>query len=136
MEQIPHELYEDARKRVKQKKLLFFHFVVFILGSLLLYVSSEFLLQNPDPTAFKWYPWVIVIWAFFFALHAVNVLIVDSFMNKKWERAQIDKLIEKQQRKIEELQKKVEQDYKVEIAPSKVIPNLSEKGTDSLNEDL
>ena len=134
MEQIPHELYEDARKRVKQKKLLFFHFVVFVLGSLLMYVSNEFLMQ--DPTAFKWYPWAVTIWAFLLALHAVNVLIVDSFMNKKWERTQIDKLIEKQKLKIEELQKKVEQDFIEEARVSKVESNLSSDDSNSINQNF
>lgn len=131
MEQIPHELYEDARKRVKQKKLLFFHFVVFVLGSLLMYVSNEFLMQ--DPTAFKWYPWAITIWTFLLALHAINVLIVDSFMNKKWERTQIDKLIEKQKLKIEELKKKVEQDFIEEATVSKVGLNPSNDDSNSIN---
>lgn len=134
MEQIPHELYEDARKRVKQKKLLFFHFVVFVLGSLLMYVSNEFLMQ--DPAAFKWYPWVVTVWAFLLALHAVNVLIVDSFMNKKWERTQIDKLIEKQKLKIEELQKKVEQDFIAEATTSKVESNMSNDDSNSINQNF
>lgn len=134
MEQIPHELYEDARKRIKQKKLLFFHFVVFVLGSLLMYVSNEFLMQ--DPAAFKWYPWTVTIWAFLLALHAVNVLIVDSFMNKKWERTQIDKLIEKQKLKIEELQKKVEQDFIAEARVSKVESNLSSDDSNSINQNF
>lgn len=108
MEPMTHELYEDARKRVKEKKLLFFHFVVFVLGSILMYVSNVYLVQ--DPLAVKWYPWAIASWAFILALHMVNVLIVNSFMNKKWERDQIDKLMAKQARKIEELRLKVEQD--------------------------
>jgi hypothetical protein len=35
-------------------------------------------------------------------------LITDSFMNKNWERAQIDKLMLKQTKKIEQLQNDLE----------------------------
>lgn len=131
MEQVPYELYEEARKRVKQKKLLFFHFVVFVLGSLLMYVSNVFL--SKDPTTFKWYPWAISIWAFLLALHAVNVLIVDSFMNKKWEHRQIDKLIEKQKVKIEELQKKVELEYPIKTVEPEAKLDSQQDSTEPLN---
>lgn len=127
MEPIPHELYEDARKRVKQKKLLFFHLVVFVLGSILMYVSNVFLTQ--DPNAFKWYPWAIAIWAFFFAFHAINVLIVDSFMNKKWEREQIDKLVKKQQAKLLELEAKIAKEYPLEVEKAIEREQLESKPT-------
>lgn len=127
MEPIPHELYEDARKRVKQKKLLFFHLVVFVLGSILMYVSNVFLTQ--DPNAFKWYPWAIAIWAFFFVFHAINVLIVDSFMNKKWEREQIDKLVKKQQVKLRELEAKIAKEYPLEVEKAIEVKQLESKPT-------
>jgi CHASE3 domain sensor protein len=44
-------------------------------------------------------------------LHFINVFITKRFMNKQWEREEIDKLVAKQQRKINELQKKVESDF-------------------------
>lgn len=109
MESIPHELYEDARKRAKQKKVLFFHFVVFVLGSIFMYVSNEFL--TSDPNAVKWYPWAIAVWTFLFLLHAINVLVVNRFMGKKWEREQIDKLVRKREKRIKDLQAKVEKEY-------------------------
>ena len=55
-----------------------------------------------------WYLWVITIWFFIFILHFIRVFITDSFMNKKWERAQIDKLMLQQERKIEQLQKDID----------------------------
>lgn len=131
METLPHELYEDARKRVRQKKMLFFHFVVFVLGSILMYVSNTFLAQ--DPNAFKWYPWVIAFWGFLLALHTVNVLIVDSFMNKRWEREQIDKLVEKQRIRIEALQLKVEEEYNQKQALLRKESTKIEEGGEGLD---
>ena len=52
--------------------------------------------------------WIITTWFFIFILHFIKVYVTDSFMNKNWERTQIDKLIAQQQRKMEQLQSKVE----------------------------
>jgi hypothetical protein len=38
-----HELYENARKRTKQKKRLYLHFVVFVVGSLFLFIMDRVL---------------------------------------------------------------------------------------------
>jgi hypothetical protein len=58
----------------------------------------------------EWYLWVITLWVFFFVLHFIKVFITDSFMNKNWERTQIDKLIEQQKRRIEQLHKNIDSD--------------------------
>jgi hypothetical protein len=108
METSQHEQYEYARQRIKQKKKLYFHFVLLFLGSILLFVLNK-ILNIGEPT--NWYLWAITIWIFIFTLHFIKVFITDSFMNKNWERTQIDKLITKQQRKMEQLQSKVESDF-------------------------
>lgn len=100
-----HEMYEYARKRIRQKKRLYFHFVLFFIGSLFLFVANKWL-EADNPT--DWYMWVIAVWAFVFILHFIQVFITDSFMNKKWERAQIDKLLMQQQKKIAQLQNDLE----------------------------
>jgi len=105
MESINHELYENARKRIKQKRRLYLHFVLFSVGSIFLIVLNKlfkiyFYFSN-------WSYWIILLWSFLFILHFVNVFITKRFMNKEWEREEIDKLIEKQKRKIEQLQKQV-----------------------------
>ena len=56
----------------------------------------------------SWYLWIISIWVFLFILHFIKVFITDSFMNKKWERDQIDRLIGKQEKKIEQLKIEIE----------------------------
>ena len=38
-----HELYENARYRIRQKKRLYFHFVVFLVGSVFLIILNKIL---------------------------------------------------------------------------------------------
>lgn len=107
MENNQHELYEYARSRMKQKKRLYFHFILFFVGSIFFLVIHRVLDLDIYPGS-NWDLWAIVIWAFIFILHFIRVFITDSFMNKNWERAQIDKLVAKQERKMQQLQSKVE----------------------------
>jgi hypothetical protein len=59
----------------------------------------------------NWCVWVITAWLFLFILHFIKVYITDRFMNKNWEREQINRLVAKQQIKIDQLQTKVENDF-------------------------
>jgi cell division protein FtsW (lipid II flippase) len=104
MEKELHEQYEYARRRIKQKKRLYYHFVLFVLGSLLLFVAHNFL----DSTVVTdWYLWIITIWLFLFILHFIKIFITDRFMNKDWEREQIDRLVALQKKKVDQLQTQV-----------------------------
>jgi len=107
MEKEFHEKYEYARKRINQKKRLYFHFVLFLLGSIFLSISNHFLVFGYEN---NWAIWVITIWLFLFTLHFIKVYITDCFMNKDWEREQIEKLMAQQERKINQLQTKVDED--------------------------
>ena len=93
------ERYEYARNRLKAKKFLYYHFVLFIVGSLFMFVANE-LLEYGMPTL--WYKWAIVIWFFLFMLHFIRVYITKRFMNKAWENQQIEHLMQKQ-KLVEEL---------------------------------
>ena len=104
MEKELHEQYEYARRRLKQKKRLYFHFVVFVLGSLLLFLGHNFLNSN---VVSDWYLWIITFWLFLFILHFIKIFITDRFMNKDWEREQIDRLVALQQKKIDQLKSQV-----------------------------
>lgn len=95
-----HELYEYARKRINQKKRVYFHFVLLFLASLFLFVSTKVFHFNEDA---NWHIWLITAWLFLFILHFIKVFITDRFMNKNWEREQIDRLVDLQQKKIDEL---------------------------------
>ncbi len=105
MENELHEQYEYARKRLKQKKELYFHFVLFVLGSIFILIINHFDIFG---IKLNWAIWVITFWAFLFILHFIKVFITDRFMNKNWEREQIDKLVAKQAQKIEQLQNQIE----------------------------
>lgn len=100
-----HELYEYARKRIQQKKRLFFHLVLFLVGSLFLFVANKWLHAAEQ---YDWYIWAITVWLFILILHLIKVFVTDSFMNKNWERTQIDKLILQQQKKIGQLKNDIE----------------------------
>ncbi|MBL4724379.1 MAG: 2TM domain-containing protein [Lutibacter sp.] len=108
-----HELYENARELVKQKKHLYFHFVIFLIGSVFLIVLNKFL-KIGETIIENWFVWAIILWLFFLVLHFVHVFITNRFMGKEWERKQIDKLIIKQELKIAKLEIESEQ-YDAEL---------------------
>ena len=105
MEPEQHELYEYARDRIKQKKGLFYHFVLICLGSLFLIMANKWLGLYPEKT---WWTWAVTVWGFVFILHVIKVFIINNFMNKHWEREQIDKLMLRQAKKIEKLKNDLE----------------------------
>ena len=104
MEKDQHELYEYATTRIKQKKRLYFHFILLLVGSGFLFIANKWLDLYPEK---NWWLWAVTSWAFLFILHVIKVFITDSFMNKDWERAQIDKLMLLQTKKIEKLQETI-----------------------------
>ena len=107
------ELYEIARRRTVQKRRLFQHFVIFLVGAVLLIILNVVIGYRQDfmPLGYDWFVLVILIWTFFFLIHLINVFVTDSFMGKKWEQSQLEKLVRRQKDRIVELQKKVEMDY-------------------------
>lgn len=107
------ELYENARRRTLQKKRLFLHFVIFLVGAVLLIVLNVVIgfKEEVMPLGYNWFFWVVLLWTFFFLIHLVNVFITSSFMGKEWEQQQMEKLVKKQRARIEELEKKVERDH-------------------------
>ncbi len=107
------ELYENARRRTKQKKRLFQHFVIFLVGAVILIVLNVVIGYREDftPLGYDWFVLAIIIWTFFFLIHAINVFITSNFMGKEWENRQIEKLVKKQRERIAELETKVERDH-------------------------
>ena len=104
-----HEQYEYARRRIRQKRHLNYNFVVFVLGGLFLFAANH-VAEIGAP--YQWYKWGISVWLFIFILHFINVYITNRFMNKSWERQQIDRLVAKQQNRIKNLESKIEDDFK------------------------
>ena len=110
MEKDVHEQYEYARRRLRQKKILYFHFVLFLLGSLFLFIANRFFDFGTTSGNQNWCVWAITIWLFIFILHFIKVYITDRFMNKNWEREQIDRLVALQQKRISQLESKINDD--------------------------
>lgn len=105
-----HELLENAQLRIKQKKRLFTHFVIFLIGSVFLILINKILKYGDT---YNWFIWAITFWAFLFVMHCVNVFITQKFMGKDWERVQREKLVKKQKERISELQKQIETEFPV-----------------------
>ena len=128
------ELYENARKRARQKKRLFQHFVVFLIGAVFLIVLNVVIGYQEDfkPLGYNWFVWAVLLWTLLFLIHFFNVFIVNSFMGKDWEAKQVDKLVKKQKEKIAQLQKQVERDHP---APEKRSQEESSKPIRRINPD-
>ena len=131
-----HELYENARYRVKQKKRLFFHLIVFLVGSVFLIILNK-IFKVGENYVEDWFVWAILLWFFLFVLHVINVFITKKFMDRNWERAQIDKLVKKQELKIAELEKQVAKDSNLQIEDDKNLAELKKKenSQNSLNQE-
>ncbi len=102
------ELYRHAKQRIKQKKRLNLHFVFFLVGYVFLIILNEVLGYGKDFTPFKtpWFVWGILIWGFLFLVHALNVLFSQRFMGREWEEKQLERLVAKQETKIDKTKSK------------------------------
>ncbi|WP_372745744.1 2TM domain-containing protein [Lutibacter sp.] len=131
-----HELYENARYRVKQKKRLFFHLIVFLVGSVFLIILNK-IFKVGENYVEDWFVWAILLWFFLFILHVINVFITKKFMDRNWERAQIDKLVKKQELKIAELEKQVAKERNLQLEEDKKLAELKKKenSQNSLNQE-
>jgi dihydrofolate reductase len=116
------EQFEYAMTRIKQKKKLMRHFIVFLVGSIFLLIIKYFSDFGDDFFITGWSVWVLLIWTFLFLIHVFNVFIMNTFMSKEWEHKQLSKLKVKQEKRILELQKQVE----------KVIPISNTKSNQTL----
>ena len=99
------EQYDYARKRVKQKKRLMRHFILFLAGSILLIIINPVLGIGKEFFIKNWFVWAILIWALLFLVHLLNVFIMNKFMGKEWEDRQMEKLKAQQETRIAELKK-------------------------------
>lgn len=99
------ELIENAQKRIRQKKRLFIHFVIFLIGAVFLIIANTILGIGKDFTiaGINWFVYAILAWLFLFAYHFVNVFVTNKFMGKAWEKHQLDKLVSQQQQRIDKL---------------------------------
>ncbi|MEB8330090.1 2TM domain-containing protein [Flavobacteriaceae bacterium KMM 6897] len=103
-----HELLEHAQDRIREKKRLYNHFIIFLVGSVFLVLINKILKYGE---AYDWFIWAITFWAILFLIHAINVLLSKNFMGRDWERKQREKLVEKQKQRIAGLQKEIETEF-------------------------
>jgi amino acid permease len=104
------EQYEYAQARMKQKKKLMQHFIVFLVGSVFLIIINPILGYGDEFFIKNWFVWAILIWAFLFFIHFFNVFIMNTFMGKEWEHSQLEKLKLKQEKRILELQEQLDKE--------------------------
>lgn len=106
------ELIENAQRRIKQKRRLYVHFVLFLIGSLFLILINLVLGYGKNFTPFNtnWFVVAILIWLFILIYHTFNVFVTHRFMGKAWEQNQLNILVAKQKQRIEQLKQKVEKD--------------------------
>lgn len=108
------EQYEYARKRIKQKKGLMRHFIIFLVGSVLLLVVNLVLKKGEDFLIPQWSVWAVLLWSFLLLIHVFNVFVTNKFMGKEWEDQQLEKLKNLQQKRIDALKKQALQEATVE----------------------
>lgn len=114
-------LYENAKRRIVQKKRLQIHAVIFVIGTLFLVVASQILNIGKDLTFFdyNWIVYAILFWVLLLLYHLISVFITNRFMGKDWEENQTAILIAKQKQRIEELTKQVASDYPLQFIKTK-----------------
>ncbi|TXE06800.1 dihydrofolate reductase [Gelidibacter salicanalis] len=119
------QLIENAQRRIKQKKRLYFHFVIFLIGAIFLIILNTVLGVGEFTKIFglDWFVFAILAWLFLFVFHLFNVFVTHKFMGKEWEEAQLSKLVAQQKSRIETLKTQVEHTQPV------ATPVISEKKT-------
>ncbi|NOY48434.1 MAG: Pr2TM family membrane protein [Chlorobi bacterium] len=102
------ELIQNAQRRIKQKKRLYTHFVIFLIGSLFFILANIILGIGKDFKIFEidWFVFAILAWLFILLYHVFNVFITHKFLGKDWEKNQLDKLVAQQQQRIGKLKEK------------------------------
>ena len=98
-------LIKNAEKRIRQKKRLYIHFIIFLIGAVFLIIANTVLGIGKDFYIFglEWFVVAIIIWLVLFIYHFITVFITHKFMGKDWEDHQRDLLVAKQQIRIDKL---------------------------------
>ncbi len=115
------ELIQNAQKRVAQKRRLYIHFVIFLIGTLFLISLNLIIGFGSNVKVFEkdWFVSVTLLWLCIFIYHLSQVYVAHKFMGKSWEQKQINKLVAKQEARIEKLKHKFEKE-ETHIAQSNV----------------
>ena len=127
-------LIQNAQRRIRQKKRLYIHFVIFLIGALFLILANTVLGIGKDVQLFQidWFVFAILAWLFIFIYHLISVFVTNRFMGKEWEQEQLDKLVAKQQERIDEMKQKFLKEEKI-IAQSEAYNQTKNKVSHSNN---
>lgn len=102
-----HEFFENAQRRIKQKKRLFQHFVIFLLVSIFVFALGKLMGYGLS----DWWIVGVLAWSLLLVYHCINVFVISPFLGKDWERKQREKLISIQKQKIQKIQDEIEKSY-------------------------
>lgn len=99
------ELIENAQKRIKQRKRLYIHFVIFLIGAVFFIIANNFLgIGDTYIIAGQgWWFYAVLVWLLVLIYHFISVFITNKFMGRDWEKQQLDKLVNQQQQRIDKL---------------------------------
>jgi len=123
-------LIKYAEKRIKQKKHLYVHFVVFLIGAVFLILANTVLGIGKEImiAGLNWFVIAIIIWLAFFVYHFVSVFITHKFMGKDWVDQQRETLVAQQQERIEKIKQQLLKE-ETENAKSQAYNTTLEKAT-------
>jgi dihydrofolate reductase len=124
-------LIENAQRRIKQKKRLYFHFVIFLIGAIFLIILNTVLGvgEQTKILGLNWFVSAILAWLFLFIFHLFNVFVTHKFMGKDWEEAQLSKLVAQQKERISKLETEVEKTHPIEKTSQIETAMIAEKKT-------
>ena len=83
------EIYQEAKKRVEEKKGFFIHFTVYILVNILLIIIWAF----PAGGGAPWFLWPLGGWGIGLLFHFLGVFVFSR--RTGWERKEIEKEVER-----------------------------------------
>ena len=109
------ELLEYAQKRIKQKKFLYYHFVLFLfMTAITLSLDYVFdIATDVNLFEYSWSFWIVFSWFFLLIFHVFNVYVTGRFINKSWIKNQKSKLIKIQKIEIENIKEKMNIESKI-----------------------
>lgn len=105
------ELLKNAKKRIQQKKMVYYHWVIFILGVIFVGLGAKLTGKFQESSSYHLYVYTMVFWAFLVSFHTVKVFVLNSVLGKEWETEQRQKLVLLQKTKIQKIQEEAERLY-------------------------
>ncbi|MDO6758668.1 2TM domain-containing protein [Tamlana sp. 2_MG-2023] len=93
-EEKKHQLYIEAKKKVKDLKIFYIHFVGYLIVVLLL-CYNLYIMSGPHKPFFQWFDISILVgWTIFISYHAWNVFKGRLFFKKRWEDEKLRKFMD------------------------------------------